>query len=75
MLWKMDGALLVGPAGAIAKVFQPEQQDLLCAAPDLLAALKVMVNSYDGLRDNLTSPVVLGKLAASDAAIKKTEGR
>ena len=47
---------------------------LIAAAPDLLAALKAMVASYDGLRDGITSAVVLGKLAAADAAIAKAEG-
>lgn len=42
---------------------------------DLLAALKAMVASYDGIRDGLTSPIVLGKLAAADAAILNAEGR
>lgn len=48
---------------------------LIGASPDLIAALKDMVTSYDGLRDTLTSPVVLGKLARADAAIAKAEGR
>lgn len=48
---------------------------LIAAAPDLLDALKAMVASYDGLRDSLTSPVVLEKLARADAAIAKAEGR
>jgi len=48
---------------------------IVSAAPRLLAALKAMVASYDGLRDGLTSPVVLDKLAAADAAIAKAEGR
>lgn len=48
---------------------------LIAAAPDLLAALKAMVGSYDGLRDALTCKTVIGKLAAADAAISKAEGR
>lgn len=45
------------------------------AGPDLLAALKAMVASYDGLRDALTCPTIIAKLAAADAAIAKAEGR
>lgn len=45
------------------------------AAPDLLAALKAMVASYEGLRDSLTCPTVKAKLAAADAAIANAEGR
>lgn len=45
------------------------------AAPDLLAALKAMVASYDGIRDALTCPTVIAKLAAADAAIAKAEGQ
>ncbi len=48
---------------------------LIAAAPDLLAALKAMVASYDGLRDVLTSGIVKDKLAAAEAAIAKAEGR
>jgi hypothetical protein len=47
---------------------------LIAAAPELLSALKAMVASYDGIRDGLTSNVVLEKLAAADAAIAKAEG-
>lgn len=47
---------------------------LTLAAPDLFAALKAMVASYDGLRDALTCPTVIAKLAAADAAIAKVEG-
>ncbi len=39
----------------------------------LLAALKAMVASYDGLRDALTCPTVIAKLAAADAAIRNAE--
>ncbi len=39
----------------------------------LLSALKAMVASYDGLRDALTCPTVIGKLAAADAAIRNAE--
>lgn len=48
---------------------------LIAAAPELLDALKAMVASYDGLRDTLTSPVIIEKLARADAAIAKAEGR
>lgn len=48
---------------------------LLAAAPELLAALKAMVASYDGLRDSLSNGIVLGKLTAADRAIAKAEGR
>lgn len=41
---------------------------------ELIAALKAMVASYDGLRDALTCPTVLAKLAAADAALAKAEG-
>lgn len=41
---------------------------------ELLDALKAMVESYDGVRDVLTSPVVIEKLARADAAIAKAEG-
>lgn len=44
-------------------------------APALLEALRAMVASYDGLRDAITSPVVLKKIADADAAIAKAEGR
>ena len=47
---------------------------LMAAAPAILAALKAMVASYDGLRDALTCKTVLGKLAAADAAIAAVEG-
>ena len=47
----------------------------VAAASDLLAALKAMVASYDGIREMLTSPVVLDKLARADAAIARAEGR
>ncbi len=40
----------------------------------LLASLKAMVASYDGVREFLTSPVVLAKLAEADAAIAEAEG-
>jgi hypothetical protein len=49
--------------------------NLIAASPELLEALRDMVASYDGLRDVVTSPVVLGKLAKADAAIAKAEGR
>lgn len=39
----------------------------------LVAALKAMVATYDGLRDVLTSPVILAKLAEADAAIAEAE--
>lgn len=42
---------------------------------DLLDALKGMVAIYDGVRDALWSKSVIAKLAASDAAIAKAEGR
>ena len=48
---------------------------LIAAAPELLEALKAMVASYDGIRDGLTSPVVIAKLRMADAAIAKAEGR
>lgn len=47
---------------------------LIAAAPELLAALKAMVASYDDLRDVLTCDVVIQKLARADAAIQKAEG-
>jgi hypothetical protein len=47
---------------------------LHAAAPDLLVALKAMVASYDGLRDALTCPAVIAKLAAADAAIALSQG-
>lgn len=46
---------------------------LIAAAPDLLAALKAMVASYDGVRDILCKTVI-DKLANADAAIAKAEG-
>jgi hypothetical protein len=48
---------------------------LIAAAPDLLAALKAMVASYDGLRDAVSGEVVRAKLAAADAALAKAEGQ
>ena len=42
---------------------------------ELLAALKAMVASYDGIRSALTCKTVIGKLAQADAAIAKAEGR
>jgi len=47
---------------------------LFAAAPDLLAALKAMVASYDGVRDALTCATVINKLAAAESAIAKAEG-
>ena len=41
----------------------------------LLHALKAMVASYDGIRNALTCPTVIAKLAVADAAIAKAEGR
>jgi len=41
----------------------------------LLIALKDMVALYDGIRDSLTSPVVIEKLAAADAAIAIAEAK
>lgn len=62
------------PKGASAEEYAANK-NLISAAPELLTALKAMVASYDGLRDTLTSPIVLAKLAAADAAIAKAEGR
>lgn len=55
-------------------ILEREHARLIAAAPDVLAALKAMVASYDGLRDALTCQAVIAKLAAADAAIAKAEG-
>ncbi len=39
----------------------------------VVAALKAMVALYDGLRDVVTSPAILAKLAEADAAIAEAE--
>lgn len=41
---------------------------------ELIAALRAMVASYDGLRDALTCPIVIAKLAAADAVLAKVDG-
>jgi Zn ribbon nucleic-acid-binding protein len=46
---------------------------VLALHDELLAALKAMVASYDGIRDGLTSRTVIAKLQAADAAIAKAE--
>lgn len=48
---------------------------LIAAAPELFAALKDMVASYDGIREQVAGDVMRRKLAAADAAIARAEGR
>ncbi len=80
--------MIVGPGGReLASLYTNDGADepewfpveanarAMAAAPDLLAALKAMVESYDGIRDALTCKTVIAKLAAADAAIQKAEGR
>jgi len=65
------GAMVESETGSYVRFDDP----LVMAAPELLAALKAMVASYDGLRDVLTSGIVKDKLTAADAVIAKVEGR
>jgi hypothetical protein len=56
-----------------AELLQRDVYKLQHCNRELLAALKALVASYDGIRDGITSPVVLAKLAAADAAITAAE--
>lgn len=64
--------------GECYELFSEEDAEFIVRAcnchDELLAALKAMVASYDGLRDMLSSTVVLEKLKAADAAIQQATG-
>ena len=72
----MDEGIANGDiSGEVVSMWTPQMRSLHAAAPDLLAALKGIVDDFEAKTDASASSYWLPKWEAARAAIAKAEGR